>query len=68
MKRQCDAIIFVIGIGQDITGALHRSGRMRREVEEEGCKIKGEGGAGWQWGTSCSASLGVAVGKGICLS
>jgi hypothetical protein len=36
---------------------------MRCEVEEEGRKIKGEGGAGWQWGTSCSASLGVAVGE-----
>ncbi len=37
---------------------------MRREVEEEGRKIKGEGGAGWQWRTSCSALLGVAVGEG----
>ncbi len=29
---------------------------MRCEVEEEGRKIKGEGGAGWQWGASCLAS------------
>jgi hypothetical protein len=31
---------------------------MRREVEEKGRKIEGEGGAGWQWGASCLASLG----------
>ncbi len=37
---------------------------MRREVEEEGHEIEGEGGAGWQWGTSCSASSGVVVGEG----
>ncbi len=37
---------------------------MRRKVEEEGQEIVGEGGAGWRWGTSCSASLGVAVGEG----
>jgi hypothetical protein len=37
---------------------------MRRKVEEEGRKIKGEGGAGWQWETSCSVLLGVAVGEG----
>jgi hypothetical protein len=34
---------------------------MRRKVEEEGCKIKGQAGWQWQWGTSCSASLGVVV-------
>jgi hypothetical protein len=68
MKQQCNAIIFGIEIGQDIMGASHRSGRMRHKVEEEGCKIEGEGGAGWQLGTSCSASKGVALGKGICLS
>jgi hypothetical protein len=33
-------------------------------VEEEGCKIKGEGGEGWQWGTLCSVFLGLAVGEG----
>jgi hypothetical protein len=37
---------------------------MRREVEEEGCKIEGEGGVGRRWGTLCSASSGVAVGEG----
>ncbi len=35
---------------------------MRREVEEEGHKIEGEGGVGWQWGALCSALLG-----GTCL-
>jgi hypothetical protein len=29
---------------------------IRCEVEEEGCKIKGEGGAGWQWGAFCGRS------------
>ncbi len=37
---------------------------MRRKVEEEGHKIKGGVGWQWQWGTSCSALLGVAVGEG----
>ncbi len=37
---------------------------MRLKVEEEGRKIEGEGGAGWRWGTLCSALLGVAVGGG----
>ncbi len=36
---------------------------MRGKVEEEGHEIKEEGGAGWQWGTSCSVLLGVAVGE-----
>jgi hypothetical protein len=26
--------------------------------------MQGEGGVGWQWGTLCSASSGVAVGGG----
>ncbi len=47
-------------------GTSRRSGQMRCEVEKVGCKIEGEGGAGWQWVTLCSASLEVAVGKGIC--
>ena len=37
---------------------------MRREVEEEGRKVKGGAGWQWQWGTSCSALLGVAVAEG----
>ncbi len=37
---------------------------MGGEVDEEGCKIEGEGGYGWQWGTLCSALLGLAVGEG----
>ncbi len=37
---------------------------MRCKVEEEGCKIEGEGGAGWQCGTLCSVLLGVVVGEG----
>ncbi len=37
---------------------------MGGKVEEEGCKIKGEGGVGRQWGTLCSAMLGLAVGEG----
>ncbi len=36
---------------------------MRRKVEEEGSKIEGEGGAGWQWGTSCSLLPELAVGE-----
>jgi hypothetical protein len=36
---------------------------MRREVEEEGHKIKGEGGAGWRWGILCLVLSGVAVGE-----
>jgi hypothetical protein len=40
-------------------GASHRSGTMRHEVEEEGCEIKEEVGAGWRWVTLCSASLGL---------
>jgi hypothetical protein len=31
---------------------------MSCEVEEEGCKIEGEGAAGWQWGASCLVSSG----------
>ncbi len=42
---------------------MRRSGRMRCKVEEEGQNIKGEGRAGWQWGTLFSALLGVAVGE-----
>jgi hypothetical protein len=37
---------------------------MRREIKEEGREIKGEGGVGWRWGTSCSASVGGALGEG----
>jgi hypothetical protein len=65
MKRQCNTIIFVVGIGQDITGCITEE--WEKKMEEEGCKIKVVGGAGWRWGTLCSASLGVAVGKGIFL-
>jgi hypothetical protein len=37
--------------------------RMIRKVEEEGCKIEGEGGAGWQSGTSCLVWLEWRWGK-----
>ncbi len=37
---------------------------MRCKVEEEGCKIEGERGARWQWGTLCSVSLGLVAGEG----
>jgi hypothetical protein len=37
---------------------------MRREVEEEGHNIEGEGGAGWRWGTSRSVSSALAMGEG----
>jgi hypothetical protein len=36
---------------------------MRCKVEEEGRKIEGGVGWQWQWGTLCSALLGVAVGE-----
>jgi hypothetical protein len=32
--------------------------KMRGKVEEEGHKIEGEGGVGWQWRALCSASSG----------
>jgi hypothetical protein len=38
---------------------------MRCKVEKEGREIEGVGGVGWQWGTLCSALLGVAVGDGV---
>jgi hypothetical protein len=34
------------------------------ETRGERGGMQGEGGVGWQWGTSCSALSGVAVGGG----